>query len=83
MALFFPPPTLAQGPRLTLQWKDPHPGGGSVGVVDIRGHGGKIGGCSGGSWALGFLPVPSVATLEHPGKPEPRPAYTWPPVGGN
>lgn len=81
MALFSQPQILAQGPWLTLQWKDPHIGGDSVGIVDTPGHGGKIGGCSGGSWALGFLPVPSAATLEHLGKPGPRPAYTWPAVG--
>lgn len=80
--LFFQPQILARGPWLTLQWEDPHTGGDIVGVVDISGHGGKIGGCSGGSWALGFLPVPSAATLEHLGKPGPRPAHTWPAVRG-
>lgn len=53
-----------------------------MGVVDISGHGGKVGGCRGGSRALGFLPVPSAATLEHLGKPGPRPAHTWPAVRG-
>lgn len=83
MALFFQPPTLPQGPWLTLRWKDPHTGGGDgVSVVDTCGHGGKIGGCSGGSWASEFLPIPSAATLEHLGKSRPRPAHPWPAVGG-
>lgn len=87
VALFFQPQVLAQGPWLTLQWKDPHNDGDSVTAVAIPGHGGSSGGCSGGcsggSWASDFLPVPSAATLEHPGKPGPRPAHTWPVVGGN
>lgn len=75
-------PRPVSGPSLTLRWKDPHPGGGSVAGVDVRGHGSKMGGCRGGIWALGVLPVPSAAALEHPGKPGPRPADTWPAVGG-
>lgn len=51
-------------------------------VVDTCANGDKIGSCSGGSWALGFLPIPSVATLEHPGKPRPRPTQPWPAVRG-
>jgi hypothetical protein len=49
-----------------------------VGVADVCGYGGKIG----GRWALGFLPVCSAATLEHLGKPGPGPAHTWSAVWG-
>lgn len=87
MALFFSPhptpPYPGSGPQPTLRCKDQHPGGGSLGVVDIRGHTGKIGGYSGASWALPFLPVPSAATLEHLGKAGPRPTHAWPAVRGN
>lgn len=83
MALSFHPlPTLPQDPWLTLWRKDPYARGGSMNVVDTCANGDKIGGCSGGSWALGFLPIPSAATLEHPGKPRPRPTQPWPAVRG-